>query len=55
MPELSPPLRLPLELFIGRTKANGLTVRYTANRGYVHGKDFIQYVLDGSAGGTPAP
>ncbi len=29
-------------------KANGLTVRYTANRGYVHGKDFIAYVVGGN-------
>ena len=26
-------------------RRNGLTVRYAANRGYVHGKDFIAYVL----------
>ena len=59
---IEPHVLYPLPEFMRRTgwgrhavraaKKKGLTVRYAANRGYVHGDDFIAYVL---AGDGPRP
>ena len=56
---IEPHVMYPLPEFMRRTgwgrhavraaKAKGLTVRYAANRGYVHGKDFIDYLLEDAA------
>ena len=61
---IEPHVLYPLPEFMRRTgwgrhavraaKAKGLTVRYAANRGYVHGKDFIAYVLANDADGPAA-